>query len=222
MNNPLPSHTIQPVPEHWLDDEEFADWPWHKIAPLSPFVLADGSAPAQQQTTVRLAASDEALYIRFECEDRDIWWNYEEHNDPIYDEEVVEVFIADGSETPKIYYELEVSPGGIVFFAQVNNPQGDRTGMKLNLIDIEDSSLNWIVDRYEDERRWLATIELLWEDLNDDGKPSEELRANFYRIERPRDPETQEQTPEFSCWSPTLTDPADFHRPARFGRLTLE
>ncbi|MEZ4835614.1 MAG: hypothetical protein R2873_27085 [Caldilineaceae bacterium] len=45
-------------------------------------------------------------------------------------------------------------------------------------------------------------------------------RANFYRIERPREGRSVHPT-EFSCWSPTLTEPADFHRPARFGILTL-
>ena len=42
-------------------------------------------------------------------------------------------------------------------------------------------------------------------------------RGNFYRIERPHDAE-----PEFSGWSPTMTDPADFHKPAYFGILELE
>ena len=41
-------------------------------------------------------------------------------------------------------------------------------------------------------------------------------RANFYRIERPRD-----GAPEFSGWSPPLTSPPDFHKPARFGFLEL-
>jgi hypothetical protein len=41
-------------------------------------------------------------------------------------------------------------------------------------------------------------------------------RANFYRIERPHDAE-----PEFSCWSPTMSDPADFHKPAYFGVLEI-
>jgi hypothetical protein len=42
-------------------------------------------------------------------------------------------------------------------------------------------------------------------------------RANFYRIERPH-----LSDPEFSCWSPTHTEPASFHRPSHFGLLYLE
>jgi hypothetical protein len=47
--------------------------------------------------------------------------------------------------------------------------------------------------------------------------PPRRWRANFYRIERPRG-----GRPELSCWSPTFTDPPDFHRPERFGVLELD
>ena len=40
---------------------------------------------------------------------------------------------------------------------------------------------------------------------------------NFYRIDRPRDGSKA----EFSCWSPTLETPANFHLPARFGLLHI-
>jgi hypothetical protein len=39
-------------------------------------------------------------------------------------------------------------------------------------------------------------------------------RANFFRIDRG-------SPNEFSAWSPTWTDPADFHAAARFGILEL-
>jgi hypothetical protein len=43
-------------------------------------------------------------------------------------------------------------------------------------------------------------------------KPGQEWRANFYRIDY--------TTPvEFSAWSPTLANPANYHLPSRFGHL---
>jgi alpha-galactosidase len=46
------------------------------------------------------------------------------------------------------------------------------------------------------------------------GAPPERWRANFYRIDRGgRD--------EFTAWSPTFSEPPDFHVPARFGLLRL-
>ena len=65
---------------------------------------------------------------------------------------------------------------------------------------------------------WWAALALPWSDLLPAGGPPPEVwRANFYRIERPRDG----SPPELSCWSPTLAVPPEFHRPARFGVLRL-
>ncbi|HYG61044.1 MAG TPA: carbohydrate-binding family 9-like protein, partial [Thermoanaerobaculia bacterium] len=64
---------------------------------------------------------------------------------------------------------------------------------------------------------WWAALAIPWAAIAPVSTPLPPIwRANFYRIERPRD-----GVPEFSCWSPTLTDPADFHKPARFGALEL-
>lgn len=231
MSSQLPQHTIKPIPSYWLDGE-FADWPWEKIEALNLVRSEDGGEP-KQPTLVRLGYSDDALYVRFECKDRDIWWTMENHNDPIYDEEVVEIFIEAGSETPPSYYEFELSPGGIVFWARANNPNFDRSGMTLEMIDVEGCALNWIVDRYEDENSWVATVEIPWGEISSGDDLPETWRANFYRIDRPSPAKdktsvagAEMSTPtitesEFSAWSPTLVSPADYHRPQRFGLLTL-
>ena len=70
--------------------------------------------------------------------------------------------------------------------------------------------LSRMVGTGTERQDWWAELSIPWE------KPSKIWRANFYRVERPRD-----GAPEFTCWSPTLTNPADFHKPARFGLLEL-
>ena len=231
MSNQLPHYTIQPIPSYWLDGE-FADWPWNKVEAIPLVRSEDGSEP-KQATTLRLGYSEDALYVRFECKDRDVWWTMEQHNDPIYEEEVVEIFIEAGSDLPRAYYEFEVNPGGIAFWARVQNPHLDRSAIQLEMIDVDTCALNWIVDLQEDENRWVATIEIPWEEIAPDGDLPETWRANFYRIDRPSAPKEVTTVPgaelpipavtedEFSAWSPTLVSPADFHQPARFGLLTL-
>jgi hypothetical protein len=182
--------------------------------PLTPFILADGSAPAIWQTAVRLCYNDAALYLHFECEDPDIWGNYTERDDPIYDEEVVEVFFAPGTATPKRYAELEISPNGVLFDALIDNPTGQRADMRVD--PSWDPLLRWHIWRDDAARRWGALLIVPWDEISPGVAPPRLWRANFFRIERPRD-----SAPEFSCWSPTLSDPADFHRPAYFGTLEL-
>ena len=78
----------------------------------------------------------------------------------------------------------------------------------------------WQTGREDAQHRWWAILVvplagLLPSDTAHQAIPTR-WRANFYRIERPRDGQ-----PEFSCWSPTQTEPADFHKPAQFGVLDL-
>ena len=102
-------HPVPRRPASW-DPADPGSWAWDEIPALPPFQLADGSGPAAQQTRVRLCWDDLALHVRFDCEDRDAWGTFRQRNDPIYQEEAVEVFLAPGEEDPVRYFELEVSP----------------------------------------------------------------------------------------------------------------
>ena len=67
--------------------------------------------------------------------------------------------------------------------------------------------------------RWTAELRLPWASLgvSDAARLPRAWRLNLYRIDRPRDGSAT----EYSCWSPTLATPPNFHLPARFGTLRL-
>lgn len=215
MSTNLPSRCVPRVPPIWDRGAEPPAWPWADLAPLPPFTLADGSGPALQQTAARLCYDAEALYARFDCHDREIWGTYTRRDEPIYDEEVVEVFISPGPETPTRYYELEVSPNGVLLDALIHNPTSQRADIQIDFA-WDCPGLRWWASRDDAAGRWWALLAIPWVAITPPGAPPRLWRANFYRIERPRDAD-----PEFSCWSPTYTTPADFHKPAFFGRLEI-
>jgi hypothetical protein len=124
---------------------------------------------------------------------------------------VVEVFLAPGVEDPVRYVEIEVSPPGVLFDAAIHNPTGLRADLTADLA-WDCPGIRWQVGRGTERQDWWAELSIPWE-----APPPRLWRANFYRVERPRD-----GAPEFTCWSPTLTSPADFHKPARFGLLELD
>lgn len=194
-----------------------ADLPWSDLAALSALRLSDGSGDAVQRTAVRLAWDDAALYVRFDCEDRDAWGTFTRRDEPLYQEEVVEIFLAPGSAVPASYAELEVSPRGTLFDAWVENPDGRRETMRVDPA-WECSGLRWETGSTGVREDWWTALAIPWAALAANGLRPASLRANFYRIERPRDGGPA----EWSAWSPTLVDPPDFHRPARFGLLTLD
>ncbi|HKI02855.1 MAG TPA: carbohydrate-binding family 9-like protein [Thermoanaerobaculia bacterium] len=190
-------------------------WSWDDLPHLPPFILADGSGPARQQTRTRLCWDDAALHVRFDCEDRDAWGTYGRRDDPIYEEEAVEVFLAPGEEDPTRYFEFEVSPRGVLFDARIHNPTSRRADL-VGDPAWDCPGLRWEAGPGTDRQDWWAALSIPWTGLVSSGEVPRIWRANFYRIERPRGGE-----PEFSGWSPTLTSPADFHKPARFGVMAL-
>lgn len=181
---------------------------------LGSLVPASGRGTLRQQTFVHLSWDPEALFVSFEVEDDDPWATLLDPSDPLWEEEVVEVFLAPGAATPTRYVEIEVNPIGTWFSGWVECPFGDRRELRL------DRSLPWAGARVAVQRReagWNADLVLPWIGLGFEDVPIC-WRINFTRIDRPRDGAPA----EFCCWSPTLTEPADFHRPARFGMMVLD
>jgi hypothetical protein len=197
-------------------EADLASWIWDEIPALPPFILADGSGPAKQQTVTRVCSDSEALYVRFDCDDPDIWGSYTWRDEPIYVEEVVEIFLGPGRANLTRYYELEISPNGVLFDASIYNPTSRRADLEINT-GWDCPGLRWHAERNDAAHHWWAVLVVPWAAVAPPGDFPLIWRANFYRIERPRG-----AIPEFSCWSPTMTEPADFHKPAYFGTLMLE
>lgn len=224
----LPILTIPNAPSTWQDSDELSQLSWEEIPRLTSFLLAESGLPAEQQTVVRICADSQRLYARFECEDRDIWgsWGGEhasqaDRNLKIYDEEVVELFVGVapliGIDEPVVlsrYFEFEISPNGVLLDVGVYNPNPNRIPAEIDF-DWHCPGVKWMAERYDNNNQWIANIAIPWTSLTGQRPIPTQWRGNFYRIERPRDG----TNPEFSCWSPTMADPANFHRPAYFGTL---
>lgn len=170
----------------------------------------------RQATRVTVQADPRVLTVRFDCMDDDPWTTFRRRDDPLWQEEVVEVFLAPGSAVPRRYVELEVSPAGILFDALVANPTGLRRDLMAD-VTWDCPELRWAAGL--GTGGWWASLEVPWESvlaaLGWTSALPELWRANFYRVDRPRDG----SPPEYSAASPTLVTPADFHRPECFGRL---
>ncbi|HEU4431489.1 MAG TPA: carbohydrate-binding family 9-like protein [Myxococcota bacterium] len=202
--------------------------PWTRLAPI-PLAASHGRDPENrarsvQPTALRICHDGERLYVAFDCEDRDAWGTLGGRNQPIYEEEVVEAFLAPSAD-PRRYFELESSPRGAYFEAIIDNPDGARRTMRTNL--------DWVCEGWERAVRvhgveagrsgegWSVEWAIPFASLGvAPPKPGERWRANVLRIDRPRG--ARGQGGEFSAWSPTFAEPADFHVPDRFGALELE
>lgn len=209
-------HSLQlqlaPIPSHWHDAVDLLDLDWSVLPRLPALRHYHGRSPAQHQTVVRAGADQQALAVHFQCTDPDIWATMSKRDQPIYEEEVVELFLSPGPDTPTDYFEFEINPDGVLFDARIHNP--GQHGPIIVDHGWDCPGIRWAAARHDAINQWEACLYLPWAGLLGSAPPPHLWRGNFYRIERPR-----EAAPEFSCWSPTLVEPANFHIPAHFGTL---
>lgn len=195
--------TTMPVIDGVLND------PAWDVAPIITLVRSETGEPAVKETHARMCWDDDCLYIAFECVDSYIYGTFQNHDDPIYTEDVVEVFLSPDCDLTH-YYELEVSPNNVTFDAEIttDNDRGDNMRG-----DITWECAGWrTAVNIEPNRGWTVEMAIPFSSLNrETPKPGEKWRGNLYRIDRIPEPV------EHQAWSPTLADPAAFHRPHRFG-----
>ena len=212
MPSGLPVVSISHRPPGWGAPDSYAAWPWETLLPLPPLQLADASGPAQQQTEVRVCWDATHLYVRFDCADRDIWGIATARDAAIYDEEVVELFIAAGSDPPTRYCEFQVNPLNTRFDGMIDNPHEDRVHMRLDT-SWDPPWQSWVQC---DPSGWQVVMCIPWTTFGVQ-QPVGHWRLNLFRIDRGDAHYPSEQ----STWSPTLRQPADFHVPSRFGVLEV-
>lgn len=193
-------------------DQDMTHADWGAVIPYITLSHTVHGTPLKQATTVRIAATSRHLWFCFDCADADAWSTLQRHDDPIYTEEVVEVFIAYGDVVPQRYFELEVNPANVRFDGIINNPDEIRATMTL------DTSWDpeWRSWTRVDPAGWRCVMALPWTSLGV-SQGIGRWRMNLYRIDRPRDGSAAEE----SAWSPTVREPADFHVPSRFGTLII-
>jgi hypothetical protein len=189
--------------------------PWRAPAGAFPVRLrrsTDG-APPRLATTVSAYYDDDCLTFVFSGSDDHVEATYFSHDDPLYEEDVVEVFLAPSH--PAEYYEIEVNPNGAMFDAHILSPQGSRETMRA---DRSWQSGALAAVRKNVEADGTTTIDTLlrvpFGAFGDGARPDGPWRCNLFRIDR-----HPTQGDEYSAWRPTLRDPADFHVPSSFGVL---
>jgi len=184
-------------------DPEAAPWPQREAVALRETVSGE---PPLQATWIKSAWNEEELRLLFCIEDTQVWATLSERDALLYNEEVVEVFLAPSGDLAT-YFEIEVNPLNAVLDLSLARKQGEEGWKK---------DFQWRCEGLRTAVRkgpagWVAELSIPFAALgaSPQGKP---WRANFYRIDRPSGAPW-----ELSAWSPTGAP--TFHVPERFGAL---
>ncbi len=198
---------------------------WQKLEPVS-FARATNGSAADYPTKVKLMADDQYLHIEFECEkDPFVAENYMTgHNEPLYNQEVFELFIAPGGDDPAHYLEFEINPNDTIWVGKISNPGlGVTGGISAEMVGHDESGILHKVKQARDS--WSGSFSIPWKLIS--GERQAQYRINFYRIVAIKSHAEKDwvcgEGTEFLCWSSTLSGevPA-FHRPKLFGHLIIK
>lgn len=216
---PLPEYRVGRVSQPLVIDGRLSDPAWAK-APEATLVTSFDGQKTRVHTTFRMLYDDEYLYVGWQMEDSDVWGTLRKKDDPIYNEECVEVFIdADGD--GKTYNELQVSPHNVNFDASFVARRSDLpTAMSWESGMLTAVQVQGTLDDDKTDTGWSAEMKIPLKNLTAvprlPPQPGDVWRFNAYRLEHfvhGRDIEGQ-------AFSPLGV--GDFHHLPRFGRLVFQ
>ena len=196
---------------------------WGDIPSTGNFWFAVGSGEARYFTEAKLCWDDEKLYIGFNCVDHNICATYTKRKDPVYTEDVVEVFISPFN-TPYRYFEINVNPLNTLFDTLITNKCELEGGAGVHLdltyflkgIQTAVNVRGKINDPSAISEGWSVEYAIPFSDFGktdyNPPKVGTTWRMNLYRIDGM--PQT-----DFYAWSPNYFKFPAFHIPSGFGYL---
>jgi len=184
--------------------------------------------PAPLKSTVRVLWDDTNLYVGFYCEDPDAWATLTNEDDPLWGEEVVEMFI-DPDCNEHNYYELEINPVNAKVDLYVLSAGKRLNGRMQGWFDWDFKNLTSAV--YVDgdgknigtkDKYWTVEVAIpfddLWELSEIPPKDGDVWRMNLYRIERGKPDDKNDDW--YVAFNPTKR--GSFHTPWEFGKFTFK
>lgn len=210
-----PKAKVAPAIDGKLDDAAWA------AAPAVDLVASFDGRPVQRKTKARVTWDDQFVYVAFDCEDPDVWGTLRQKDDPIYNEEVVEVFF-DANGDGRSYNELQVSPHNVQFDASFVARRSDlETAKKWESGMVTAVQVRGTLDDDKDQDQgWSAEMKIPIASLTEvphvPPQKGDVWRFNLYRLEH----HVHAQQIEGEAFSPLFV--GDFHHLPRFARLVFE
>ncbi|CAG7652715.1 carbohydrate-binding family 9-like protein [Paenibacillus allorhizosphaerae] len=185
---------------------------WNSLPTLELVDSPTGEQPALR-TFVQSCWDSRAVYFRFKCQDDFVISTFTDRDDPLYEQDVVEIFI-DETGMGTHYKEIEVSPNNVIFDALVTNHNYTKPGGRL---DVDTSwnmeGLQTSVTPTDGGFHYQITMPFSQFSVMPDGGDC--WRINFYRIDQEKS-----GTRHYCAWSPTYHP--SFHVSERFGTLLFD
>jgi hypothetical protein len=206
----IPYATAAPQIDGAIDEQ-----PWKEAVALGRFEHTITGDEARRGTDVRLLWDTEHLYVAMKAVDDHLQSRYEKHDDELWNEDAFEIFLDPGGDK-KHYYEIQVSPAGVVFDSHLRSYRKNRNEWT-SAAKAAVEAAGTLNDPADDDGGWSAELAIPFGTLTEGGgvppKAGDGWRANFFRVD------VTKGKPVYSAWSPPLR--GDFHALDRFGSVVF-
>jgi hypothetical protein len=211
-----PSLVVPRAPQPPVIDGVFeGEAAWNGAVRLEPFSDTLTGAKVPRPTQVLLMWDDAALYVAMKAEDDYLQSKYTKNDEELWHEDAFEMFL-DPRGDKKDYYEIQVSPAGLVFdsylpsYRKNDNAWSSGAAVAAKI----DGTLN---DGKGGDKGWSAELAIPWKSLEKGGGvppgDTKGLKVDFFRVDVTADKTI------YSAWSPPLR--GDFHALDRFREIAL-
>ena len=177
---------------------------WVNAEKVSFVDVVTGGKP-QRETTAMLLWDENYIYVAFDCIDDYIKASMMDYNQPLYNEDVVEIFIDDDSDR-RTYIEIEVNPNNAVLHYEIHNNGSNKT----SFARIEQKIISAVK---KEKGRTTYEIAIPTSEFLNPIKSCVKWNFNLYRIDRGND-----GFDEYTAFSPP--GEVNYHKPECF--VTIE
>lgn len=199
--------------------------------------LSNGLGASSSTSDIAMCFDDNNLYVNHTAFGQQFLLDpgYTSCDDPIFNADVAELFIAPNMEaTPHCYNELDISPFNVMFDAGIYNEDLSYKTVEGYEFACEGTGVSHSTAIDMSQNKWEAQLSFSFQLLNcphdcplsvycGHSTPNNIYRANFFRInELVGTYKCSSSTCEYMAWNPTMINPPAFHEPSKFGYLLLQ
>jgi len=220
----LEQYTVKKINSEIVIDGILDEDVWAQTLPTINFViLGDNQNAPNTATWAKMLWDENYLYVGFYCQDVHVWATYQDRDDPLYKEDVVEVYIdpdADG----KNYLEVEVNPLNTIFDLWLTKPWSEggqgNTVWTMDGLSTAITVAGTVSNNSDQDTSWICEMALPFSEMqfaantmNFPPLEGENWRFNMYRFDRSS---TSGSNGEATGWSQTS---GGQHEPQNFGAI---
>lgn len=181
------------------------DWNIAEVAQIQRAPWGDAVFPYTMEA--RLLHTDEAIYVNFITNEKNLRAVNTKRNGENYKDSCMELFIRPDIEDDR-YMNFEINPLGVLYL-------GVRTGRYDNTLDTTDDSVFEIKSIITHDT-WQVTFKIPYDVIKKYyNNITNEMRANMYKCGE------QTEVNHYGCWNEVGVE-HEFHAPEYFGKFILE